>query len=62
MELVKIEMKVIFVIVRKVSMVLNVKLIIVDVNQQPVGMKEHATKQPANVRVNKVGQVNFARK
>ena len=55
-------MKVIFAIVRKVSMVLNVTLIIVDVNQQPVGMKEHATKQPVNVHVKKVGQVIFARK
>jgi len=59
---VRIEMKVIFAIVQKISMVLNVKLIIVDVNQQPVGMKEHVTKQPANVRVNTVGQVNFVRK
>ena len=55
-------MKVIFAIVRKVSMVLNVKLIIVDVNQQPVGIKENVMKQPVNVHVKKVGQVIFVRK
>ena len=62
MELVKIEMKLIFVIVQKISVVLNVKLIIVDVNQQPVGIKENVIKQPVNVHVKKVGQVIFVKK
>ena len=62
MELVRIEMKLIFAIVRNISLVLNVKLIIVDVNQQPVGITELVTKQPVNVHVNKVGQGIFVRK